>query len=162
MSTQALRAIRRRFAQAASTAALLVATLVPAAPVPAVQELARQEQQPLLDTLRDLVAIESGSKDLEGLEKIAALIAELAPGTDMEALGDQIRAVVRDNAPAGADVEKLQDQVFEMFHQVMAQTDSDPAAKAHLKEMLTMVTAARTDPAAREHFRMMLAMHAGG
>jgi glutamate carboxypeptidase len=36
----------------------------------------RQEQQPLLDTLRDLVSIESGSKDLEGLDKIAALIAE--------------------------------------------------------------------------------------
>ena len=42
----------------------------------AVQDLARQEQQPLLDTLRDLVSIESGSKDLEGLEKLAALIAE--------------------------------------------------------------------------------------
>ena len=30
----------------------------------------------MLDTLRDLVSIESGSKDLEGLEKIAALIAD--------------------------------------------------------------------------------------
>jgi glutamate carboxypeptidase len=47
-----------------------------AAPVLAVQGLARQEQQPLLDTLRDLVSIESGSGDVEGLAKIAALIAD--------------------------------------------------------------------------------------
>jgi glutamate carboxypeptidase len=41
-----------------------------------VHALAQKEQQPLLDTLRDLVSIESGSKDVEGLEKIAALIAD--------------------------------------------------------------------------------------
>jgi glutamate carboxypeptidase len=41
-----------------------------AEPVAAIQDLAKQEQQPLLDTLRDLVSIESGSKDLEGLAKI--------------------------------------------------------------------------------------------
>jgi len=35
----------------------------------------QQEKQPLLDTLRDLVSIESGSGDLEGLARIAALIA---------------------------------------------------------------------------------------
>jgi glutamate carboxypeptidase len=46
-----------------------------AEPVTAIQDLAKQEQQPLLDTLRDLVSIESGSKDLEGLAKIADLIA---------------------------------------------------------------------------------------
>jgi glutamate carboxypeptidase len=50
--------------------------LAQAAPVAAVHDLARQEQQPLLDTLRDLVNIESGSKDPEGLAKIAALIAD--------------------------------------------------------------------------------------
>ncbi|MET1115808.1 MAG: M20/M25/M40 family metallo-hydrolase [Comamonas sp.] len=55
-----------------------VATFAQAQPVPhaAVHALAQQEQQPLLDTLRELVQIESGSKDLEGLGKIAALIAE--------------------------------------------------------------------------------------
>lgn len=95
-------------------------------------------------------------------QKMMAMIQELAPGVDLEALGDQIRAVVRDNAPAGADVEKLQNQVFEMFHQAMAQAGDGPEAKAHLKEMLAMVTAAKTDPAAREHVRVMLAMHAAG
>jgi len=67
---------RRPLALAAAGAALCVAAVATAAPVPAVHELARQEQQPLLDTLRDLVSIESGSKDVEGLEKIAALIAD--------------------------------------------------------------------------------------
>src|SRR5438045_3186650 len=76
MQTHAFRAAHRHLALAASVAALFVATFAPAAPVPAVHEAARQEQQPLLDTLRDLVSIESGSKDPEGLDKIAALIAD--------------------------------------------------------------------------------------
>lgn len=61
-----------------------LALLLAASPAPcralapshaAVLALARQEQQPLLDTLRDLVQIESGSKDVEALARIAALIA---------------------------------------------------------------------------------------
>ena len=39
-------------------------------------DLAKQEKTPLLETLRDLVGIESGSKDAEGLARIAALIGE--------------------------------------------------------------------------------------
>ena len=46
-----------------------------AAPRAAIQQAAQAEQAPLLDTLRDLVNIESGSKDTEGLAKIAELIA---------------------------------------------------------------------------------------
>ncbi len=46
-----------------------------AAPVADVHALAQKEQQPLLDTLRDLVHIESGSKDIEGLNQIAERIA---------------------------------------------------------------------------------------
>jgi glutamate carboxypeptidase len=37
---------------------------------------ARDQKGPLLDTLKDLVSIESGSRDFEGLAKIADLIAE--------------------------------------------------------------------------------------
>ncbi len=40
-----------------------------------VHALAQKEQQPLLDTLRDLVSIESGSKDVEGLNQIAERVA---------------------------------------------------------------------------------------
>ena len=69
----------RLFAAPVIASLALVATLAqaqsPSAPHAAVHALAQQEQQPLLDTLRDLVHIESGSKDLEGLDKIAALIA---------------------------------------------------------------------------------------
>ncbi|MEG1769519.1 MAG: M20 family peptidase, partial [Comamonas sp.] len=71
----------RLFAGPVIASLALVATLVqaqapsPSAPHAAVHALAQKEQQPLLDTLRDLVHIESGSKDLEGLDKIAALIA---------------------------------------------------------------------------------------
>ncbi|AVS92677.1 glutamate carboxypeptidase [Paracidovorax avenae] len=46
-----------------------------AEPVAEVHDLARKEQPAVLDTLRDLVQIESGSKDIEGLNQIAGLIA---------------------------------------------------------------------------------------
>ena len=76
MHPSLFRAVRRHVVLAAAAATLFGASAVAAAPVAAVHDLARQEQQPLLDTLRDLVGIESGSKDIEGLEKIAALIAD--------------------------------------------------------------------------------------
>jgi glutamate carboxypeptidase len=47
-----------------------------AAPVAAVHEAAQDQKQAMLDTMRDLVNIESGSKDVEGVERIAALIGE--------------------------------------------------------------------------------------
>ncbi|CAN7731281.1 M20/M25/M40 family metallo-hydrolase [Bradyrhizobium sp. LjRoot220] len=67
-----------RFPLAFLTACALAFTSAPsrAAPVANVQEQAQQEKAPLLDTLRDLVNIESGSKDSEGLARLAALIGE--------------------------------------------------------------------------------------
>lgn len=46
-----------------------------AAPLEPVASLAAREKAPLLDTLKDLVSIESGSGDREGLDQIANLIA---------------------------------------------------------------------------------------
>ena len=46
-----------------------------AAPQADLLEHAKKEQQPYLDTLRDLVHIESGSKDVAGVKKIAEYIA---------------------------------------------------------------------------------------
>ena len=46
-----------------------------AAPQSELLELAKKEQQPYLDTLRDLVHIKSGSKDVAGVKKIAEYIA---------------------------------------------------------------------------------------
>lgn len=60
----------------AGAALLLAASLAPAAPsAEQLQALARQEQPALLETLRALVEIESGSKDLDGLAAVAGLIA---------------------------------------------------------------------------------------
>src|SRR3954453_5008486 len=63
-----------------------------------VHALAQKEQQPLLDTLRELVSIESGSKDVEGLNQIAERVAgqlkqlggtvEILQATDVYRLDD--------------------------------------------------------------------------
>ena len=76
----------------------LAAPVAHAAPVADVHALAQKEQQPLLDTLRDLVNIESGSKDIEGLNQMAERIAgqlkglggavEILQPTDIHRLDD--------------------------------------------------------------------------
>ena len=82
----------------ASLALAFVAAVAQAAPAADVRALAEAEQQPLLDTLRDLVNIESGSKDIEGLNQIAERIAgqlkqlggavEILQATDIYRLDD--------------------------------------------------------------------------
>lgn len=69
-----------------------------AAPVAPIYELAQKEKPAMIDTLRDLVNIESGSQDLEGLAKIAGLIrdrlaqlggkAELLDAPEIYRMGD--------------------------------------------------------------------------
>src|ERR1700680_3217548 len=66
---------------------------VRAAPVEPVRSLAANEKAPLLDTLKDLVSIESGSEDREGLDKIAGLIAD-----HLGMLGGQVELI--DTHPA--------------------------------------------------------------
>ncbi|MGE5640693.1 MAG: M20/M25/M40 family metallo-hydrolase [Clostridia bacterium] len=56
-------------------AALLFSQGLQAQPLEPVLAQARANQAPLLGTLKDLVSIESGSRDFEGLAKIADLIA---------------------------------------------------------------------------------------
>jgi len=46
-----------------------------AQPMEPVLALVKKERQPLLDTLKELVSIETGSRDLEGLDRAADLIA---------------------------------------------------------------------------------------
>jgi len=53
-----------------------------------VYALAQKEQQPLLKTLEGLVSIESGSRDFEGLDRIAKLIAGR-----LQALGGKVELV---------------------------------------------------------------------
>lgn len=59
-----------------------------AQPVEPVQAQARANKAPLLDTLKELVSIESGSRDLEGLGRLADLIAG-----KLRALGGNVELV---------------------------------------------------------------------
>ena len=68
-----------------------LATALPglaAQPVEPVLALAKRERQPLLDTLKELVSIETGSRDLEGLDRAAKLIA-----ARLSALGGKVELV---------------------------------------------------------------------
>jgi glutamate carboxypeptidase len=71
-----------------SLGALGAAGSTSAAPVAEVLDAAKAQQQPMLDTLRDLVGIESGSRDVEGVERIAALVAER-----LKALGGSVQVI---------------------------------------------------------------------
>ena len=68
----------RTFALGAVCAAWL--GIASAAPDDRIAALAAKEKPALLDTLKQLVSIESGSRDLEGLDKIANLIADTPQG----------------------------------------------------------------------------------
>lgn len=70
-----------------------------AQPVEPVLSLAKREKQPLLDTLKDLVSIETGSRDLEGLDRAADLIA-----SRLKALGGKV-----DLIDPGADAYRMED-----------------------------------------------------
>jgi glutamate carboxypeptidase len=70
-----------------------IATGARAAPVEQVRTLAAAEKAPLLATLKDLVAIESGSEDREGLDRLSALIADR-----LRALGGEVELVEPDAA----------------------------------------------------------------
>jgi glutamate carboxypeptidase len=100
--------IQTRIVGAFSLAMALLATPVLAQPVEPVRALAAKEKAGLLDTMKELVSIESGSRDLEGLGRLAELIAsrlrdlggqvELAEAADvyrMEDTPERIGKIVR-------------------------------------------------------------------
>jgi glutamate carboxypeptidase len=70
-----------------------------AQPLEPVLAQARQHKAPLLDTLKELCNIESGSRDLEGLDKVANLIAGR-----LRALGGEVQLVDVSN-----DIYRMQD-----------------------------------------------------
>ena len=77
----------------------LAAGVATAAPLEPVWSLAQKEKPALIDTLRDLVNIESGSRDREGLERISELLR-----VRLFALGGKVEFV-----EPGADAVKLFD-----------------------------------------------------
>jgi len=74
-----------------------------AAPDARIAELAAKEKQPLLDSLSQLVGIESGSRDLEGLDKIASLIAD-----KLRALGGEVE-LIEPGSAASPEVYRMED-----------------------------------------------------
>ncbi len=72
---------------------------VTAAPVEPAWSLAQKEKPAVVETLRELVSIESGSRDREGLDRISSLIAGR-----LSALGGSVELV-----EAGADATRLFD-----------------------------------------------------
>ncbi|QEN88178.1 M20/M25/M40 family metallo-hydrolase [Labrys sp. KNU-23] len=105
----------RAFAFAVVTAALSAlaiqaqASPAMAAPQEAVLKQAEAQRQPLIDTMKALVSIESGSKDPEGLAEIAALIADR-----LKALGGEVQQI------EPKDVYRMQDTPEKLGRVVLA------------------------------------------
>src|SRR4051812_24038398 len=100
----------RALRAAALVASALLAFNTAAAPLEPVMSLAAKQKAPLLDTLKDLVSIESGSGDREGLDKISELIANR-----LRALGGTVEFV----EPNPADIYRMVDtpkQIGRMVH----------------------------------------------
>ena len=91
-----------------------------AAPVEPVQSLATQEKAPLLETLKDLVSIESGSEDREGLDRISALIADR-----LRMLGGQVELI----EPDPAEIYRMVDTPKQVGRMVRAQFAGSGAKK---------------------------------
>jgi glutamate carboxypeptidase len=74
-----------------------------AGPDARVTAVAAQQKQPLLASLEQFVNIESGSRDREGLDKLAALIAG-----KLKALGGEVE-LIEPGSPASPDVYRMAD-----------------------------------------------------
>ena len=95
-------ASHRALLQCASLIAgsLVVAASAAAAPVEPVNSFAGKEKPALLETLKSLVSIESGSGDRDGLDTISSLIADR-----LRALGGDVTLI----EPAEADIYRMAD-----------------------------------------------------
>ncbi len=102
----------------------------------------RQEQTAYLGTLRELVSIESGSRDLEGLDRLAAVIAGR-----MRALGGEVEIV----AP-GADTYRMDDTPAQPGKSVVGRFRGRGTARILL--LAHMDTVYERGMAARQPFRV--------
>src|SRR5215471_16731695 len=101
----------RRSALAAGSVCLALTASAAAAPVEPVRSLAAKEKAPLIETLKDLVSIESGSGDREGLDKIADVIANR-----LGALGGAVEMI----EPEPADIYRMVDTPRQIGKMVQA------------------------------------------
>jgi len=108
----ALPCIRFRPAVAAlGLGVTLIASVASAAPLEPVRALAAKEKAPLIETLKGLVAIESGSGDREGLDRIANVIADR-----LKALGGTVETI----EPDPADIYRMVDSPKQIGKMVLA------------------------------------------
>jgi glutamate carboxypeptidase len=91
-------------------ALFLVPTIALGQTVEPVMSRVRAERAPLLDTLRELVSIESGSRNVEGLNRISDVIADR-----LRALGGEVEFFV-----PGADTVRFEDTPEEIGRAVLA------------------------------------------
>ena len=94
-----------------------------AAPVESVRSLAAKEKAPLIETLKGLVSIESGSGDREGLDRIADLIAGR-----LKALGGVVEMI----EPAPADIYRMVDTPKQIGKMVQARFTGTGTSKIML------------------------------
>jgi glutamate carboxypeptidase len=95
---RARRGPRRRSVAIVVAVSVLWAAPAAAQAVEPLRDLARAERPALVETLRDLVSIESGSRDIEGLDRMAEVVAER-----LRALGGDVERV------APSDVYRMSD-----------------------------------------------------
>lgn len=107
----------------AGAAALALIQPAHAAPVEPVFSLVKKEKPAVVDTLRDLVNIESGSRDKPGLDKIAALIADR-----LNALGGKVEVY----EPNATDTYRLYDTPKEIGKVVIARFQGTGTKKTML------------------------------
>lgn len=88
---------------AAAVLCLATVTAAMAAPDARIAALAAAQKQPLLDSLSQFVGIESGSRDREGLDKLADLIAG-----KFQALGATVE-LIEPGSPASPEVYRMED-----------------------------------------------------
>lgn len=117
-----------------------------AAPDARIAELAAQQQQPLLDSLAQLVGIESGSRDIEGLDKIANLIAD-----KLRALGGQVE-LIEPGSAASPEVYRMEDTPEKIGKVVKAIFKGTGTKKIML--IAHMDTVYRIGDSARQPFRV--------
>src|SRR5262252_6073618 len=113
----------RRPAFAAFGLCLALAVPASAAPVEPVRSLAAKEKAPLVETLKGLVSIESGSGDREGLDKIADLIAGR-----LKALGGAVEMI----EPGSADIYHMVDTPKQIGKMVRARLTGTGTSKIML------------------------------
>jgi glutamate carboxypeptidase len=115
-------------------AAFSASISIGAAPLEPVRSLAQKEKPALIDTLRELVNIESGSRDREGLDRIADVVA-----VRLAALGGRVEFV-----EPGSDTVKMFDTPEKIGKAVVARFEGTGRKKVMLLAHMDTVYARGT------------------